>query len=735
MSSEQKFTAVVGDQELIFGTGKLAQQAGGAVTLTFGGCTLFATTTMSKSVREGLDFFPMSVDYEEKMYAAGRIPGSFFRREGRATTASILVSRLTDRPLRPLFPKGMRNEVQVIISTLSSDGVEQMDIHAINAASAAMSISNIPWDGPVAGVRVGLVDGEFVTNPNHEVAAESTLDLRIAGTKDAIIMVECRADEVPESVIVDALVYGHEAMQPIIATIAQMQAEIGKEKDEPTLAPSNDELTEAVIAKVGDRVMDIVVNNPSRDDRGQAMSDLRDEITEAFVAEDPDVEVKYIHEAIGSLMKKAVRSRILDEGIRPDGRAYADIRDLSSEVGISPRAHGSGLFQRGETQVLSIASLGTLREAQKLDGLDNVESVRYMHHYNFPPFSTGETWPLRGPKRREIGHGELARAALLPVIPSEEEFPYAIRVVSEVLSSNGSTSQGSVCASTLALMDCGVPIKKPVAGIAMGLVSDEEAGKYAVLTDIQGMEDHLGDMDFKVAGTDAGITALQMDIKISGLSSELMSNALAQAHDARMAILDVMTSAIAAPREELNQYAPSLTTLHVNPDKIGAIIGKGGSTIRSLEEIYEVKIDIQDDGTVFVAAVNREQGLGAVRQIELLTKEVEVGETYTGKVVRITDFGAFVELIPGQDGLVHISQMSSERIAKIEDAVQIGDEIMVMVTAVTPEGKIRLSRRAILEGWTLEEAIAADNPKKGKGGGGNRGRGGNRGGGNRGRRN
>ncbi|MFT5194619.1 MAG: polyribonucleotide nucleotidyltransferase [Cellvibrionaceae bacterium] len=736
MSLEQKFTAIVGGKELVFGTGKLAQQAGGAVTLSFGGCVLFATTTMSKTVRAGLDFFPMSVDYEEKMYAAGRIPGSYFKREGRATTSSILTSRLTDRPLRPLFPYGMRNEVQVIISTMSSDSIEQMDINAINVASAAMTISNIPWNGPVAGVRVGYIDGEYIINPTFEQDAASSLDLRISGTKDAIIMVECRANEVPEEIIVEALEVGHKAMQPIIETILEMQAAVGKEKDEPKFAASDPELVAAVVAKVGNRVEKIVQENPNRDDRGQAMSDLRDEITEGFVTEDPNVQVVFIQSAIGNLLKQAVRDQILNEGIRPDGRGYADLRELSSEVGISPRAHGSGLFQRGETQVLSIASLGTMREAQKLDGLDNVNSVRYMHHYNFPPFSTGETWPLRGPKRREIGHGELARAALLPVLPSEEDFPYAIRVVSEVLSSNGSTSQGSICASTLALMDCGVPIRKPVGGIAMGLIMDEASGKHAILTDIQGMEDHLGDMDFKVAGTDEGITALQMDIKISGLSSELMSRALTQAKEARLAILANMTAAIEKPREELNQYAPSLTTLKVNPEKIGAIIGKGGSTIRSLEEIYEVKIDIQDDGTVYVAAVNREMGDGAVRQIELLTKEVEVGVTYTGKVVRITDFGAFVELIPGQDGLVHISQMSNERIASIEDVVQLGDEIIVMVTAVTPDGKIRLSRRAIIEGWTLEEAIAADNPNKGRssGGGGNRDRRDGGGGGNRDRR-
>ena len=714
MLPEHRFSTTVGGKEVTFASGKLAEQAGGAVSIHFGDCMLLSTATMSKRAREGLDFFPMSVDYEEKQYAAGRIPGSFFRREGRATTASILVSRLTDRPLRPLFPKGMRNEVQIIVTTLSSDGVEMMDIHAVNVASAALHISNIPWGGPIGCVRVGMIDDKFVINPSYEDTEASILDLRLAGTKDAIIMVECRASEVPEATLVEALEFGHQELQPLVDIQNEMREALGKPKSEPIIAEENEAFKAEIVEKIGSQVEKIVVEHDDRHERSEAISLFRDEFSEQLIAEDPDADLKAVGEAIQSVVKKVVRSRILDDGVRPDGRSSAQIRALSSEIGISPRAHGSGLFRRGETQVLSIASLGTLREAQKLDGLDGEESVRYMHHYNFPPFSTGETWPLRGPKRREIGHGELARAALLPVIPSEEDFPYAIRVVSEVLSSNGSTSQGSVCASTLALMDCGVPITRPVAGIAMGLISDADMEKYAILTDIQGMEDHLGDMDFKVAGTTEGITALQMDIKISGLSQAIMAEALDQAYQARMEILDCMLEAIAEPREELNRWAPRMLTIRVNPDKIGAIIGKGGSTIRSLEEVYGVSVDIQDDGTVFVAGVDKEQTDGALRQIEMLTKEIEPGEMYTGKVVRITDFGIFVELVPGSDGMVHISQLSTERVERIEDVVQIGDEVMVMVTAVSPDGKIRLSRKAVLEGWTLEEAIAADSPSGGR---------------------
>ena len=735
MLPETTFTTTVAGQEVTFATGKLAEQAGGAVTVRVGDCLLFAATTMSKNVREGLDFFPLSVDYEEKMYAAGRIPGSFFRREGRATTESILTARLIDRPLRPLFPDGMRNEVQVIINTFSSDGENQLDVMAVNAASAALTVSDIPWDGPIGAIRVGYINGEFVGNPTFAAMEQSTLDLRLAATRDAIIMVEAGANEVPESLVVEALAFGHAALQPLIDVQEEMRAAVGKEKGEVVLAESYPELETAVNATIGNRIAEIVATQTGRDDRNAAMDDLREEIVDDFLAEDEFANVNAIRGVIGSELKKAIRSRILYEGVRPDGRNYTTIRELSSEVGLSPRAHGSGLFRRGQTQVLSLVTLGTPREAQKLDGLSPIDTERYMHHYNFPPFSTGETWFLRGPKRREIGHGALAGNALKPVIPSVEEFPYAIRVVSEVLSSNGSTSQASVCASTLALLDCGVPIKRPVAGVAMGLISDGE--KFAVLTDIQGLEDHLGDMDFKVAGTAEGITALQMDIKIAGLTKELMAQALEQARVGRLEILDSMMATISEPRTEMSPFAPRMLTVHISPEKIGAVIGKGGATIRSLEETYEISIDIQEDGTIFVAGVDGAKAEAAVATIEAMTKEAEPGQIYTGKVVRTTDFGAFVEFIPGTDGLVHISQISTEHLKRVEDAIQVGDEVVVMVTDVTPDGKVRLSRKAVLEGWTLEEARASDNPRSGGSGGGNRGggnRGGNRGGGNRGGR-
>ncbi len=737
MLPETTFTTTVAGQEVTFATGKLAEQAGGAVTVRVGDCLLFAATTMSKNVREGLDFFPLSVDYEEKMYAAGRIPGSFFRREGRATTESVLTSRLIDRPLRPLFPDGMRNEVQVIVNTFSSDGENQLDVMAVNAASASLMISEIPWDGPIGAIRVGYINGEFVGNPTFAAMEQSTLDLRLAATRDAIIMVEAGAHEVSEALMIEALAFGHAALQPLIDVQEEMRAAVGKEKGEVVLAESYPELETAVNASIGNRIAEIVATQTGRDDRNAAMDDLREEIVDDFLADDEFANASAIRGIIGSELKKAIRSRILYEGVRPDGRNYTTIRELSSEVGLSPRAHGSGLFRRGQTQVLSLVTLGTPREAQKLDGLSPIETERYMHHYNFPPFSTGETWFLRGPKRREIGHGALAGNALKPVIPSVEEFPYAIRVVSEVLSSNGSTSQASVCASTLALLDCGVPIKRPVAGVAMGLISDGE--KFAILTDIQGLEDHLGDMDFKVAGSAKGITALQMDIKIAGLTKELMAQALEQARVGRLEILDSMMATISEPRSEMSPFAPRMLTVHISPEKIGAVIGKGGATIRSLEETYEISIDIQEDGTIFIAGVDGAKAEAAVATIEAMTKEAEPGQIYTGKVVRTTDFGAFVEFIPGTDGLVHISQISSEHLKRVEDAIQVGDEVVVMVTDVTPDGKVRLSRKAVLEGWTLEEARASDNPRSGGGssGGGNRGggsRGGNRGGGNRGGR-
>lgn len=734
MLPDQEFSCVVGGKTITVKTGRLAEQAGGSVTFSQGESALIAFTTMSKKPRVGLDFFPLSVDYEEKLYAAGRIPGSFFKREGRPTTKAILTSRLTDRPLRPLFPKGMRNDVQVIISALSSDSVAHLDVLAVNAASAALTISNIPWNGPIAAIRVAYIDGKLVANPDITDMENSTLDLRVAGSKDAIIMVEASADEIPEAIMVKGLAFAHAEMQPIITMIEEMRAAVGKEKGEVVIkADSDNPMLEPVTAKMGDRLFDIISTSPERHDRGTKIRALTDELVEHFTAEDPDVDVSQIHGVIQKMTKAIVRDRILHDGIRPDGRKPEDIRELSSQVALWPRTHGSGLFRRGETQVMSIATLGMLKEAQRLDGLYPQDTSRYIHHYNFPPYSTGETWPMRGPKRREIGHGALAENALLPVIPSEEEFPYTIRVVSEVLSSNGSTSQGSVCASTLALMDCGVPIKKPVAGVAMGLVFDDETGMYQILSDIQGMEDHLGDMDFKVAGTPDGITAIQMDIKISGLSMDLMTKALEQARVGRLEILDSMIAVIAEPRAELTKYAPRLISLKIDPEQIGAVIGKGGSTVRSIQEEFGVTIDIQEDGTILIGGIDGEKSQQALEYIEKMTKGAEVGEIYTGKVVKITDFGAFIEVLPGVEGLVHISQLSPERVQSVDSVVKLGDEIMVMVTDVDSMGKTRLSRKAVLNGWSLSEARADDQPGGGRGGNRGGGRGGDRRGGGGGR--
>ncbi|HSM55473.1 MAG TPA: polyribonucleotide nucleotidyltransferase [Candidatus Sulfomarinibacteraceae bacterium] len=706
----------MGTKEVTFRTGKLAEQAGGAVSIQVQDSLLLATATMSKSVREGLDFFPLMVDFEEKLYAAGRIPGGFFRREGRPSTDAILIARLTDRPLRPLFPDGMRNEVQVIITALSSDSVNHLDIMTVNAASAALHISDIPWGGPIAAVRIGLIDGEFVVDPLIPEMEDSNLDLRIAGTRDAIIMVEAGANEVDEDTLIEALEFGHKAMQPLIDLQEEMRAAVGKEKREVTIMEADSELEDRVRAHLGDRVRQIIEQYVDRDERHEAMDQLREEIVEALSEGDEIVDTKAVNNLIQKDLKKAVRDRIVNQGVRPDGRDYTTIRELSSEVTISPRAHGSGLFRRGRTQVLSIATLGTPREAQKLDNLYPEESRRFMHHYNFPPYSTGETWFLRGPKRREIGHGKLAETAVQPMLPTEEEFPYTIRVVSEVLSSNGSTSQASVCASCLALMDGGVPIKRPVAGVAMGLIKEGE--KYAVLSDIQGMEDHFGDMDFKVAGTREGVTALQMDIKIGGISREVMAEALRQAYDGRIEILESMEQTLSEPRTSLSRWAPRMESIQIDPDNIGAVIGKGGSTIRSLEEEYEVSIDIQEDGTVFVAGVDGEKTDAALERIRAIARGPELGEIYLGKVVRVVDFGVFVELVPGTDGLVHISQLSTERVEKVEDAVKLNDEIMVMVTDVDKNNdKVRLSRQAVLEGWTLEEARANDSAINGSRGG------------------
>jgi polyribonucleotide nucleotidyltransferase len=672
---------------------------------------------MSESPREGIDFFPLSVDYEERMYAGGRIPGSFFRREGRPTEEAILTARLTDRPLRPLFPKDMRNDVQVILYAFSADGENPLDILAINAASAALSISDIPWDGPVGAVRIGRVDGEFVINPTFTELADSDLDLRLAGTGEAVLMVEAGASEVTEDVMVAALEFGHEAIQPIIALINQIAAELGKPKREYPSFQVPESIQEAVAKKVGDRLNEILDRDFVKTEFYTAIDALKEEIVAEIPVDDVEL-VKNVKSAFEAAYKAVVRQRILGQGKRPDGRDLTTVRPVWCEVGISPRAHGSGLFTRGETQVFTLATLGTPRDAQSLDNLTPTEEKRYIHHYNFPPFSVGETRFLRGASRRDIGHGALAERALRPLIPEESEFPYTLRLVSEVLSSNGSSSMGSVCGSTLALMDTGVPIKAPVAGVAMGLVKDGD--NYAILTDILGLEDHLGDMDFKVAGTDNGITALQMDIKIKGITSELMSEALAQAKAGRDHIMGEMMKVIATPNPELKPHVPRIETVKIPVDKIGAVIGPGGKVIRGIQEETGAKIDIDEDGTVFIATSDSDSARMAREQIEALTETPEVGRIYTGKVTGVKDFGAFVEIVPGQDGMVHISQLDTQRVNKVEDIVGLGDEITVMVIEIEPSGKIRLSRQAVLEGWTAEEAVERDRAGRSRSKGGRR---------------
>lgn len=715
MKPESKtYIVPMGETVLKIETGKLAQQAGGAVTITCGETMIFAAATMDKTPKESTDFFPLTIDYEERMYAGGRIPGSFFRREGRAGTDAILIARLTDRPIRPLFSKDMRNPVQIIMVSFSSDGINPIDILGINAASAALTISNIPWAGPIGAVRVGRIEGKFIVNPTFQQLEDSDLDLRVAGTKEAISMVECGATEVPDDDMVAALAFAHEAIQPIIDAQLKMAAEIGKPKSIVPLFSADEILVSKVGASVSADIEKALAAPHLKAELNDAIDGLKAKMIEEFASEDVTL-ARAVSEAFEISYRNVVRKRILDLGIRPDGRKPEEIRPIWCEVGYSPRAHGSAIFTRGETQALTLATLGTPREAQEMDNLTPTESKRYMHHYNFPPYSTGEVKPLRGQSRREIGHGALAERALVPVIPDESEFPYTIRLVSEILASNGSSSMASVCGSTLALMDTGVPIKAPVAGVAMGLIKENE--KYAVLTDIQGLEDHLGDMDFKVAGTSAGITALQMDIKIAGITPEIMSKALRQAFQARLSILDKMLSVIAVPNTVLKPHAPKITIVKVPVDKIGAIIGPGGKNIRALQEETKTKIDIGEDGSVYIAS---SEGYGADiarERIEALIETPQIGRIYTGKVVRTVDFGAFVEIIPGTDGLVHISQLDTERVKSVEDVVNVGDEITVMITDVDSNGKIRLSRQAVLEGWTVEEARERDRGGKPSSGG------------------
>ncbi|MCK6576561.1 MAG: polyribonucleotide nucleotidyltransferase [Anaerolineae bacterium] len=731
MGEIHRFSASVNGQEVVVETGRYAEQAGGAITVQFAESLVFATATMSKSIRPGIDFFPLSVDYEEKLYAAGRIPGSFFRREGRPSEQAILNSRVVDRTLRPLFPDGMRNEVQIILSAFSHDQEHQIDMMGIVAASAALMISNVPWNGPVAGVRIGLVDGQLVVNPTISQMVNSSLDLRVSGTKDAINMVECAADEVDEETMLRALRLAHDSIQPLIELQLEMQARLGKPKAQIAITKPVQSWDDAMQQKARAGVREVIATTTDRSGRNEALDALREQLISEYrerpvpmdeeegVAEYATFDEHQFGDAFDSLIAEEVRRRIVEDGVRPDGRNYTQIRPLAADVGLVPRVHGTGLFKRGQTQVLTFATLGTPRDSQELDTLSPEENKRYMHHYNFPPFSTGETSPLRGPKRREIGHGALAEAALRAMIPSEDVFPYTIRLVSEVLSSNGSTSMASVCGSTLALMDAGVPIKRPVAGIAMGLIKEGE--RVAVLTDIQGLEDHIGDMDFKVAGTANGITALQMDIKIEGVTDAVMTQALAQAKDARLTILDLILQTIPEPRKSLSPYAPRMESIKISPEKIGAVIGPGGKTVRGIQERIGVKIDIQEDGTIFVAGVDGRTVEQAINEIRGMTEEAEVGRIYTGKVTRIEPYGAFVEYMPGREGLVHISQLADRRIATPDEEVALGDEIMVMVTDAPADGKVRLSRQAVLEGWTAEEARARDRRPPGGGGGDRRG--------------
>ena len=708
----KRYEVLVGDKPLVFETGLLAAQAGGAVSIGSGDALIMGVATMGAEPREGIDFLPLTVDFEERMYAGGTIPGGFFRREGRPSEAAILVNRLTDRPLRPLFPKDLRNSVQVIMYAFSADDITPLDVLAINAASAAVSISDIPWEGPVGALRIGMINGEFVVNPTYTENEVSDLDLRLAGTRDAVLMVECGANELSETQIIEAVEFGHQAMQPIIDTIEKMVQEVGKPKREYPSFMLEEQFKKDVLARAEAPVNDLYDQKLPKAEAKLAMLELKAGIIAEFAGED-EARIGDAKEAFDAAHKAVVRSRILDKGIRPDGRDFTTVRPIWCDVGTSPRAHGAGLFTRGETQVMTLATLGTPRDAQMMDNLTPVDTKRYIHHYNFPPFSTGEARFLRGASRREVGHGALAERALLPMIPDEKTFPYTLRLVSEVLASNGSSSMASVCGSTLALMDTGVPIKAPVSGVAMGLVKEDD--RYAILTDIQGMEDHLGDMDFKVAGTANGITALQMDIKVKGLTAELMAEALEQAKAARAHILQQMLDTIPEPRLELKPHVPRIVTVSIPEDKIGAVIGPGGKIIRGIQDETGVQIDIQEDGTVFIASADGEGARLAREQIERLTETPEVGRIYTGKVTGIQDFGCFVEITAGTDGLVHISQLDTQRVQSVEDVVKKGDEITVMVTEINQRsGKIRLSRRAVLEGWSVEEAIENDRPNKGK---------------------
>lgn len=681
-------------RQLTVEIGQLAKQANGAVLVRYGDSAVLSTATASKEPKK-LDFFPLTVNYEERLYAVGKIPGGFIKREGRPSEKAILASRLIDRPIRPLFADGFRNDVQVVSIVMSVDQDCSTEMAAMFGSSLALCTSDIPFEGPIAGVIVGRVDGNFVINPTVEQAEKSDIHLTVAGTKDAINMVEAGANEVPEETMLEAIMFGHEEIKRLIEFQEKIVSEIGKEKREITLYEIDKEL-EASVREICEADMLKAIQVQEKHAREDAINEVKKQVIAKYEEQEAtEDDLKQVKQILDKIVKGEVRRLITEEKVRPDGRKIDEIRPLSSQVGILPRTHGSGLFTRGQTQALSICTLGAMGDVQILDGLGIEEEKRFMHHYNFPPFSVGETGPMRGPGRREIGHGALGERALEPIIPSEKDFPYTIRLVSEVLESNGSTSQASICGSTLALMDAGVPIKAPVAGIAMGLVKSGE--HYSVLTDIQGMEDHLGDMDFKVAGTAKGVTALQMDIKIEGLSREILEEALTQAKKGRMQILEHMLGTISEPRTRLSDYAPKILTMSINPDKIRDVIGPSGKQINKIIEETGVKIDIEQDGTVFIASTNQDMNQKAKKIIEDIVREVEIGQLYLGKVKRIEKFGAFVEIFAGKDGLVHISELAEERVGKVEDVVALGDEILVKVTEIDKQGRVNLSRKAVLK--------------------------------------
>lgn len=688
----EQFQMDLSGRTLTIETGELAKQAGGAVMVRYGDTAVLVTATGSKEAKD-IDFFPLTVDYEEKMYAVGRIPGGFIKREARPPETAILNSRLIDRPIRPLFDKGVRNEVHVVATVMSVDYDCDPAICGMIGASAALTISDIPWNGPIAGVRMGRVNGEFVVNPTKAQLEETDLNVVVAGTKDAILMVEGGAQEVPEKVLLEVIMAAHEEIKKIVAFQEEFQPKVGKVKREFPNKDVPEEIVAAVKVFAHDK-LDAAVRCADKQQRDEQENAVRAETYEHFEEIYPE-NMNDVRLAFDKLVKEVVRHMITVEKIRPDGRQLDEVRPITCRVGVLPRTHGSGLFTRGQTQVLNITTLAPLSEKQTIDGIGIDTEKRYIHHYNFPSFSVGETRSSRGPGRREIGHGALAERALVPVIPSEADFPYAMRLVSEVLESNGSSSMASVCGSTLSLMDAGVPIKAPVAGIAMGLVTKDDY--YTILTDIQGMEDALGDMDFKVAGTAKGVTAIQMDIKISGLSREILHEALEQAHKGRMHIMGIMMETINAPRESMSAFAPRIITMNINPDKIRDVIGSGGKVIRGIIEETGAKIDIEDDGTIFIAATEQSSADKAIEIITNLTKEVEVGEVYMGKVTRLMAFGAFVEVLPGKEGLVHISKLAKERVEKVEDVVNVGDEIMVKVIEIDKQGRVNLSRKDCLK--------------------------------------